>query len=61
MTDTGGKHSGSTNSPILGDKGGAIGHPGLADSLRKIYDSVLDEPLPDALKDLLSKLDDQAE
>ncbi|MGN6497930.1 MAG: NepR family anti-sigma factor [Tsuneonella sp.] len=33
--------------------------PGIASGLRQLYDSVLDEPLPDALKDLLSKLDDK--
>lgn len=32
--------------------------PGWADGLRKLYDSVVDEPLPDSFKDLLSQLDD---
>ena len=35
--------------------------PGDADwtsGLKRLYDSVLDEPLPDAFKDLLSKLDE---
>ena len=32
--------------------------PKWADSLKKLYDSVVDEPLPDNFKDLLSKLDD---
>jgi hypothetical protein len=31
--------------------------PGWANGLRQIYDSVVDEPLPDAFRDLLSKLD----
>jgi hypothetical protein len=31
--------------------------PGWASGLRQIYDSVVDEPLPDSFKDLLSKLD----
>ena len=31
--------------------------PGWASGLRQLYDSVAHEPLPDALKDLLSKLD----
>lgn len=31
--------------------------PEWANGLRKLYDSVVDEPLPDAFKDLLSKLD----
>lgn len=34
--------------------------PGWADGLRQLYDSVVNEPLPDNFKDLLSKLDDQA-
>ncbi len=32
--------------------------PEWADGLRQLYDSVVDEPLPDTFKDLLSKLDD---
>lgn len=32
--------------------------PGWADGLRKLYDSVVDEPLPDSFKDLLAQLDD---
>ena len=31
--------------------------PGWADGLRKLYNSVLDEPLPDSFDDLLKKLD----
>ncbi|WP_341712090.1 NepR family anti-sigma factor [Erythrobacter sp.] len=31
--------------------------PGWADGLRQLYDSVVDEPLPDSFKDLLAKLD----
>jgi hypothetical protein len=31
--------------------------PEWAAGLRRLYDSVVDEPLPDAFKDLLSKLD----
>ncbi|MCT2559207.1 NepR family anti-sigma factor [Tsuneonella sp. YG55] len=33
------------------------GSPGWASGLRQLYDSVVDEPLPDTFKDLLSKLD----
>jgi len=33
------------------------GSPGWASGLRQLYDSVVDEPLPDQFKDLLSKLD----
>ncbi|MEO0590852.1 MAG: NepR family anti-sigma factor [Pseudomonadota bacterium] len=32
--------------------------PDWADGLRQLYDSVVDEPLPDAFKDLLDRLDD---
>ena len=32
--------------------------PEWADSLRNMYDSVVDEPIPDSFKDLLSKLDE---
>ncbi|MEM7703194.1 MAG: NepR family anti-sigma factor [Pseudomonadota bacterium] len=32
--------------------------PDWADGLRQLYDSVVDEPLPDAFKDLLDKLDE---
>jgi hypothetical protein len=31
--------------------------PGWAYGLRQLYDSVVEEPLPDSFKDLLSKLD----
>lgn len=31
--------------------------PEWADGLRQLYDSVVDEPLPDTFKDLLDKLD----
>lgn len=32
--------------------------PQWAESLKRLYDSVVEEPLPDSFKDLLSKLDD---
>jgi hypothetical protein len=34
--------------------------PGWASGLRQLYDSVAHEPLPDSLKDLLSKLDSKS-
>ncbi|WP_143084864.1 NepR family anti-sigma factor [Novosphingobium sp. CF614] len=34
------------------------GEPGWAGGLRKLYNSVVEEPLPDSFKDLLKKLDD---
>ena len=33
--------------------------PDWSNGLRQLYDSVLDEELPDTFKDLLSKLDDK--
>lgn len=33
--------------------------PEWTNGLRQFYDSVVDEPLPDAFKDLLAKLDSQ--
>ncbi len=32
--------------------------PDWADGLKQLYDAVVEEPLPDAFKDLLDKLDD---
>ena len=32
--------------------------PEWASGLKRLYDSVVDEPLPDAFADLLSRLDD---
>lgn len=34
--------------------------PDWADGLKQLYDSVVEEPIPDAFKDLLDKLDDDA-
>jgi Anti-sigma factor NepR len=36
---------------------GKTGAPDWADGLRQLYDAVVDEPLPDSFKDLLTKLD----
>jgi hypothetical protein len=33
--------------------------PEWAAGLKRLYDSVVEEPLPDAFKDLLSRLDDK--
>ena len=38
--------------------GKPIGQPAWSDGLRKLYDEVVDEPLPESFKDLLEKLDD---
>lgn len=34
--------------------------PDWADGLRQLYDSVVDEPMPDSFKDLLARLDKPA-
>lgn len=33
-------------------------NPAWSDGLKRIYDSVVEEPLPDSFKDLLSQLDE---
>lgn len=48
-----------------GGKAAGTGHepgarPQWADSLRTMYDKVVDEPIPDSFKDLLAKLDEPA-
>ncbi|MFZ1741680.1 MAG: NepR family anti-sigma factor [Pontixanthobacter sp.] len=35
--------------------------PEWANGLRQLYNSVVDEPLPDSFKDLLSQLDDPSQ
>ncbi|MEM7665086.1 MAG: NepR family anti-sigma factor [Pseudomonadota bacterium] len=44
------------------DKSGGIGKheetPEWANGLKQLYDSVVDEPLPETFKDLLAKLDE---
>jgi hypothetical protein len=46
------KHGGK---PAAGD---VAQPPDWATGLRRLYDSVVEEPLPDSFKDLLSRLDD---
>lgn len=40
---------------------GKADKPEWADGLRQLYDSVVDEPLPDSFKDLLAQLDEPLE
>ncbi|WP_234030907.1 NepR family anti-sigma factor [Alteriqipengyuania lutimaris] len=35
-----------------------MNQPQWADSLRNLYDSVVDEPIPDSFKDLLDQFDE---
>ncbi|HZF45377.1 MAG TPA: NepR family anti-sigma factor [Sphingomonadaceae bacterium] len=44
--------------PRAGAAVGKDAKPEWADGLKRLYDSVVDEPLPDAFRDLLSRLDD---
>ncbi|MCR2832734.1 NepR family anti-sigma factor [Parerythrobacter lacustris] len=49
---SGGERSGKNRGP-------AARKPGWASGLQQLYDSVIEEPLPDSFKDLLSRLDDK--
>jgi hypothetical protein len=44
--------------PSKPDGGRPTDRPEWAKGLKRLYDQVVDEPLPDAFKDLLSRLDD---
>lgn len=48
----------SMNSGKQKRKGAKPHPPEWADGLKRLYDSVLDEPLPDSFSELLEKLDD---
>lgn len=46
--------------PAKAPKGPAAkGDPNWTKGLKKLYDSVVDEPLPDSFRELLSKLDSE--
>ena len=48
-----------TGNPVKGKKQHTKPRgPVWASGLKQLYDSVIEEPIPDAFKDLLSKLDD---
>jgi len=44
-----------SDKPQSGDK--TVPKPDWADGLKDLYDTVVEEPLPDSFKDLLAKLD----
>ena len=48
-----------TGNLVKGKKRNAARGPEWATGLKQLYDSVIEEPIPDAFKDLLSKLDDE--
>jgi len=50
--------SSGDQSPGQAPEASGIPSPDWADGLRQLYDSVVDEPLPDAFKDLLDRLDE---
>lgn len=51
-------HSGDKSRKMGADASkGTNAAPGWAGGLKQLYDSVVEEPLPDAFKDLLDKLD----
>jgi hypothetical protein len=48
-----------TGKPVKGKKQHTRKHgPEWASGLKQLYDSVIEEPIPDAFKDLLARLDD---
>lgn len=42
-------------------RGGPTKEPDWTRGLKRLYDSVLEEPMPDSFKDLLSKLDNDSQ
>ncbi|MGB7372692.1 NepR family anti-sigma factor [Pontixanthobacter sp.] len=50
----------SPDNELPHDRGAEQQQPEWANGLRQLYNSVVDEPLPDSFKDLLSKLDDNS-
>ena len=52
---------GSKDKPLKDGSEESAPKPDWADGLKSLYDSVVDEPLPDSFKDLLQKLDDKPE
>lgn len=44
--------------PAAQDRSAPTAKPDWANGLRRLYDFVVEEPLPDSFMDLLSKLDD---
>ena len=51
--------AGKTGNPVKGKKRTTRKRgPEWASGLKQLYDSVIEEPIPDAFKDLLSKFDD---
>lgn len=56
LTQTGGKPGSGGRPPRLASRRDGK-DPGWAEGLRKLYDTVVNEPLPDSFEELLKKLD----
>ena len=56
MDDKNNSHSKAHSGRAVGGKDDPMSKPQWADSLRNLYDSVVDEPIPDSFKDLLAQL-----
>ncbi len=55
------KNTNDTGKPKGNGPAKSAAKPEWADGLRQLYDSVVDEPIPDSFKDLLSRLDEAEE
>jgi len=55
---TGRKDDRDASSGRGGAGGSSADKPDWADGLKQLYDSVVEEPLPDSFRDLLDQLDD---
>ncbi|MEZ5736939.1 MAG: NepR family anti-sigma factor [Novosphingobium sp.] len=51
-------HGKAANDPGLPPRPGKKGEPDWAEGLRQLYNSVVEEPLPDSFDKLLKKLDE---
>lgn len=49
--------SGKTGRPVKGKEDKKKRGPEWTSGLKQLYDSVVEEPIPDSFKDLLAKLD----
>ncbi|MGF7155729.1 NepR family anti-sigma factor [Novosphingobium gossypii] len=61
MSQPNGRGEAGATTPGLPPEVRRDGEPGWAGGLRKLYNSVVEEPLPDSFKDLLKKLDDDGD
>ena len=58
--DTRAAHAAKGKKDVAGDKGKKNpGEPDWTEGLKRLYDSVVDEPLPESFRELLAKLDSE--